>query len=91
MVALGTEAEQKVFLWVKTLREAGVWVEAAYESKSLKAQMKMADSFGARNVLMVGENELAAGKGILRDMQTKEQKEIGLDRLVENLLMEMKS
>ena len=91
MVALGMEAEQKVFLWVKALREAGVWVEAAYDSKGLKAQMKMADRFGARNVLMVGENELAAGKGILRDMQTKEQKEIGIDRLVETLLKEMKS
>jgi histidyl-tRNA synthetase len=91
ITALGAEAEKRAFLWVKELREAGVWVEASYESKGLKAQMKMADRFGARNVLMVGENELAAGKGVLRDMQTKEQKEIGLEHLVENLLKEIKS
>jgi histidyl-tRNA synthetase len=40
-------------------------------------------------VLIVGDDELASGKGILRDLSTKEQKEIGLDDLIENLKKEL--
>jgi histidyl-tRNA synthetase len=34
----------------------------------------------------VGDDELAAGKGILRDMETKSQQEIGLKNVVNNLM-----
>jgi histidyl-tRNA synthetase len=56
-----------------------------YGSKGLKAQMKKADRLGAKRTLIVGDDELASGKGILRDMATKTQQEIGLDNLVEGL------
>jgi histidyl-tRNA synthetase len=47
--------------------------------------MKRADRLGAANVLIVGENELKEAAVILRNMATKEQEAVPIDRLVENL------
>ncbi len=85
VAGLGEKAEKEVFGWVRDLRRAGIWVEMEYASKGLKAQMKRADRLGAKKVLMVGDNELASGKGVLRDMETKEQVEIDLTNIVNEL------
>jgi histidyl-tRNA synthetase len=85
IVGLGGEAEKRVFRWVDELRRSSFWAEMEYGSRGLKAQMKTADRLGARNVVIVGESELASGKAILRDMATKAQEEIELGNLVENL------
>ena len=85
LAGLGEIAEKKVFSWTTELRKSGILVEMEYGSKGLKAQMKRADRLGAKRVLIVGDNELASGKGILRDMTTKTQQEINLDNLVEKL------
>jgi histidyl-tRNA synthetase len=85
VVGLGEKAEKKVFGWVRDLRRTGIWVEMEYASKGLKAQMKKADRLGAKKVLMVGDNELASGSGVLRDMETKEQVEMDLTNIVNDL------
>lgn len=89
VAGLGEKSDRKVFNWVNDLRRDGMWVEMLYAPKGLKAQMKRADRFGAKKVLIVGDNELAAGKGILRNMATKEQKEVSLDNLLETLKKEI--
>ncbi len=48
--------------------------------------MRHADRLEARKVLIIGEDELSKGKGILRDMVTKEQIELPLDNVVNELL-----
>ena len=60
-----------------------------YGSKGLKFQMKKADRMGAKKVLIVGDDEIASGKAILRDMKTKVQKDVNLDTLVDNLKKEI--
>jgi histidyl-tRNA synthetase len=39
----------------------------------------------------VGEEELASGKGILRDMETKDQQEISLENVVDQLRKALKT
>lgn len=85
VAALGEQAEKKAFNWVNELRRSGIWVEMAYASKGLKAQMKKADRLGAKKVFIIGDNELESGKGILRDMETKVQEEVPLDNLIDHL------
>ena len=85
MAGLGARAEKMVFGWVTELRKSGIPAEIEYGSKGLKAQMKRADRLGAKRVLIVGDDELAAGKGILRDMGTKTQQEVALDNIVQEL------
>jgi histidyl-tRNA synthetase len=48
------------------------------EGKSLKSQMKQADRAKARFVLILGEEELAKGEAVLRDMDSKEQQQVVL-------------
>lgn len=86
IAALGKEAEDRSFIWLQELRKGGLQCEMEYQSFGLKAQMRHADRLNARKVLIVGEDELAKGKGILRDMFTKEQVEVLLDRVVNELL-----
>jgi histidyl-tRNA synthetase len=47
--------------------------------------MNKADRLGAKRTLIIGDDELVAGKGILRDMETKAQLEVELDNLVERI------
>jgi len=86
IVALGEKAEKSCFDWTMALRKKGMWVETDYGSKSLKAQMKKADRLGAKKTLIVGEDEFATGKGLLRGMKTGEQEEVDLQNIVTNLL-----
>ena len=56
-----------------------------YEGRSLKSQLRRADRLRARHVVIVGENELAAGKVQLRDMTEKTQREVATADLIETL------
>jgi len=85
LAALGRKAEDKAFVWLQELRKRGVWCEMEYQSSGLKAQMRHADRLNAKRVLIVGDDELAKGSGILRDMVTKEQMEISLDMVVDKV------
>ena len=55
-------------------RNAGLAVDMDHQSKSLKAQFKMADKLGARAVMILGPDEVAAGKAKVRNMQTHDEK-----------------
>ncbi|HLE40407.1 MAG TPA: His/Gly/Thr/Pro-type tRNA ligase C-terminal domain-containing protein [Nitrospirota bacterium] len=47
--------------------------------------MKKADKSGAGHTLILGEQEIKNGKAVLRDMRTKEQAEVSLNNIVEEL------
>lgn len=85
IASLGATAEKASFQWAMSLRKSGLWVEMDYGSKGLKSQMKKADRCRAKKVLIVGDDELATGKGILRDMETKVQEEVHLENIVNTL------
>jgi histidyl-tRNA synthetase len=86
LAPLGKEAEDKAFIWLQGLRKGGLSCEMEYRSLGLKIQMRRADRLKASKVLIVGEDELSKGKGILRDMVTKEQIELPLDKVVDELI-----
>ena len=47
--------------------------EADYQGRSLKAQFKQADKVGAKLILVLGGDELAAGKVKVRDMESHDE------------------
>ncbi|HUI81179.1 MAG TPA: His/Gly/Thr/Pro-type tRNA ligase C-terminal domain-containing protein, partial [Bryobacteraceae bacterium] len=77
---LGIPALERAAILARDLRRAGVSVEVA-EGK-LKRQMELADKLGARFTLIVGENELAAGRYALKDMSTGEQRNLTYEEIV---------
>lgn len=83
IAALSDAARQKGFLLTQQFRNAGIETEMDYEGRSLKSQMRRADKFSARHVLILGEEELARGEIQLRDMMDKSQKNLSLETVVE--------
>lgn len=83
LAALGAEAGRRGFALMSQLQRRGVSAEMDYEGKSLKSQMRRAGKLQARQVLILGEEELARGIGQLRDMDSGTQEEIALDSLLE--------
>jgi histidyl-tRNA synthetase len=86
LAVLGKEAEDAAFIWMEELRKRGLWCEMEYQPSGLKGQMRHADRLNAKRVLIVGDDELAKGKGIVRDMSTKEQMEVSLDTVVDEVI-----
>lgn len=85
IAALGPEAVELVLPLVHRLKASGFPVETDYTGASLKSQMKKADRSRAGHTLIVGEQEMNTGKAILRNMQTREQVEISLQHVEEEL------
>jgi histidyl-tRNA synthetase len=85
LAAIGPESQTMAFEWACALGKAGIQAEMDLSGKSLKSQMKRADRLGAARVLIIGENELKQGAAILRDMDTKEQEEVAIEGIVEEL------
>ncbi|MDR3090035.1 MAG: histidine--tRNA ligase [Desulfobulbaceae bacterium] len=79
IAALGEKAVAACLPLAHGLREHGRRVAMDYEGRGLKSQMKQADKIGAAWVLIVGDEELAGGQAVLRDMRTKEQRAVTLD------------
>jgi histidyl-tRNA synthetase len=60
------------------LRKAGVAVEIEHREAGMKGQFKRADKLAARFALALGDEELATGKGALREMATRAETPVDL-------------
>ena len=76
IAALGQEAAKVGFILAAGLRDRGAGVIQGSQGRSLKGQMRNANSMGASRVIIIGENELAAGTVTVRDMATGEQETV---------------
>jgi histidyl-tRNA synthetase len=70
---------------VHQLRQAGLSAEYDLLRRSMKAQMRDANRKGARFVVIVGENELAAREAQVKNLGDHSQQGVGFDRLIEEL------
>ncbi|HUX03345.1 MAG TPA: histidine--tRNA ligase [Acidimicrobiales bacterium] len=68
----GTDAATVV---VDELRRAGLSSARAYDARSMKAQMKVADRSGARLALIIGQRELSAGEVTIRDLRGQDHEQ----------------
>jgi histidyl-tRNA synthetase len=67
---IDTTGEDSATVLVDELRRAGIATGRAYDNRSMKAQMKVADKSGARFALLIGPAELAAGEVTIRDLRS---------------------
>jgi histidyl-tRNA synthetase len=73
------------FRLLQKIRNTGLSADMDYSGGSLKSQMRIANKIRARYTIIVGEEELSKNMVILRNMQTKEQKEVQIDNLIDEL------
>ncbi len=85
IATLGQKAVDFAQQLVYKLRGFNVRAETDLMSRSLKAQMKYADKKGFAFTIVLGDDEIEAGKGVLKDMRNGDQKDVSLDTIVDRL------
>ena len=86
IIPLGEKATELGYLWASELSIAGIKTEMDYSGRSLKSLMKRANKLGAGHVLIAGEKEIEENALILRNMTTKEQHTLSMEKPVEQIL-----
>jgi histidyl-tRNA synthetase len=69
---IDTTGDESVTTLIEQLRAAGIATDRAYDQRSMKAQMKVADKSGARWALLVGPEELLADEVTIRDLRSQD-------------------
>lgn len=83
---LGPDAKKTCLSLISQLRDKGVHTIGALGEASLKSQMRLADKFGARYTLLLGQMEVKEGTIILRDMEAGKQKQIPFAKAVPEII-----
>lgn len=85
LIAVGKEAEKESVRLVHILRESGIQVDKDYQQRKMKGQFKAADRLKAKYVLILGEEELSRDAITLKEMETGEQTELPIAKMVDTL------
>jgi histidyl-tRNA synthetase len=80
VASLGSGAALAAATVIAELRKS-VSVETDYQGRSLKAQMKEAGKLGVGHVVIIGEDEVARGVAVVKNMTTGEQDEVAADKV----------
>jgi histidyl-tRNA synthetase len=79
---VGSDAAVRAMQISTMLRSAGVSVLLSFGNRSLKAQMKAANTSGASYAIVIGEDEVSAGTASVRDLRTGEQTTLDASDLI---------
>jgi histidyl-tRNA synthetase len=82
LAQLGVLGKKKSLKLFEELRQAGISAGESFDRDSLKSQLKIADKYGARFTLLLGQKEALEGSIILRDMETGKQESLKLGTVV---------
>jgi histidyl-tRNA synthetase len=81
LVPIGPAAEREAVALAGELRRAGIAVDLAFKGKPGQ-RMKRADRIGAADAVVFGDDELATGRLLVRDLATGEQRPVDRAGLV---------
>ena len=78
VAAFGKEGGAAGLRLVHELRLRGIPADTDYRAATLKSLLRQADRRQAAFTLLVGDDEAARGSVVIRNMRTKDQKEVPL-------------
>ncbi len=78
--ALGDAARLEAFKLAHSLQEYSISAACDINDRGLKAQMKYADKIAAKYSLVLGDDELATKKAVVKNMKTGEKSKIDLSK-----------
>ena len=76
------ETKKKSLKLFEELRRAQIPTGEAFDRDSLKSQLRVADKYGARYALLLGQKEALENTVILRDMESGKQEVLNFDAAV---------
>ncbi len=81
LIPVGDAALQRLLPVAAALRRAGLTVDLAYGARRLQRELERAGKLRAGTVVIVGDDELAAGDAVVREMATGAQRKVPLSGL----------
>jgi len=91
LIPVDQTAIRAVISLAATLRAAEIKTDIAYDGRSMKAAMKSADRSGAKFAVIMGEDELAAGTVVIKDLVAGSQESVPVDSLIDDLKSRLKN
>ena len=85
IASLGEAAKLEAAKQTAALRKAGIGVVMSLGEKSLKAQLRQANTQGVTFAVILGEDELKNGMAVVRNMASAQQETVPLNKLPEHL------
>jgi len=85
IIPLGEAASKAAFKLLQGLRQHEVSADMDYMEGSLKSSLRRADSRKAKTAVVIGDNELAKGVALVKDMAQGTQEEVALNDIVGKL------
>jgi histidyl-tRNA synthetase len=79
---VGDEAKDEATKLASMIRRDGIRVLQAIGNKSLKAQLRQANTLGVPHAVIIGEQEVKTGTVVLRDMTTAQQQTVPIKQLL---------
>lgn len=83
---IGKAASFKAAALATELRQSGMSAQFDVVGRSLKAQMKFADKISARYTAVIGDDDIAAGKVKVKNMESGETTEISFDDFADSFM-----
>ena len=83
---IGDNASLKAARLVQELRQSGVSAQFDVVGRSVKAQMKFANKLGAKFTVVLGDDDIAANKVNVKNMDSGEVTEMALDEFSEEFM-----
>ncbi|HEY3067647.1 MAG TPA: histidine--tRNA ligase [Methylomirabilota bacterium] len=87
LIPLGEQALRALLPVAQGLRARGVPVDLGYGGRKLRGELERAHKLGVAHAVIVGDNELARGEAVLRDMKSGDQRPVALADLARELLV----
>ncbi len=78
IAALGDESRPLVISLAQRLRRKDISLDIDYRSRSLRKQMGYANQIKAQHLIVIGPDEIAAGTGRIKDMDSGQERKIPL-------------
>lgn len=82
LISLGDAALVENMKLARTLRSKGVRCGMELDAKSMKAQMRKASRCGAKTAIIRGDDELAKGTAVVKDLAEGSQQEMVLEKVL---------
>ncbi|KPU63792.1 histidyl-tRNA synthetase [Thermococcus sp. EP1] len=82
-VGKDVEIKKKAIEITQMLRREGIKAEYDLQGRKLRKSLDYANSIGAKVAIILGKRDLAEGKVTIRNMESGEQKQVIIERIVE--------
>ncbi len=85
IIALCEKAKQFSSILLLMMRSAGIKSEFNYQERNLKSAFKFSEKLKAKNIIIIGENELKNNVVVIKNQITKKEITVPFDKIIETI------